>query len=162
MIEIRDEIERDFEAVYQVVSAAFGQTAEANLVAALRAAGDSVVSLVAEEESQIVGHVMLSRMKAPFPALALAPVSVTPARQRRGIGSALIRKALTRAREEGCAAVFVLGDPVYYQRFGFDREAAAAFVSPYAGSHFMILKLISSCAATTGELRHAPAFAALG
>jgi putative acetyltransferase len=161
MVEIRDEIERDWKAIHQVVSAAFGQTTEADLVAALRAAGDSVLSLVADEDNQIVGHVMLSRMQAPFPALALAPVSVIPARQRLGIGSALIRKAASRAREEGWAAIFVLGDPAYYQRFGFSHEAAAGFSSPYAGSHFMILKLIPSPAATTGELRHAPSFAAL-
>jgi putative acetyltransferase len=161
MVEIRDEMERDWKAIHQVVSAAFGQTAEANLVAALRATGDSVLSLVAEENTQLVGHVMLSKMGAPFPALALAPVSVIPARQRLGIGSALIRKALSRAREDGWAAIFVLGDPAYYERFGFDREAAAGFASPYAGNHFMTLNLVQSPAATTGELRHAPAFAAL-
>ena len=161
MVEIRDEAERDWKAIHQVVSAAFGQTAEANLVAALRATGDSVLSLVADEDNEIVGHVMLSKMDAPFPALALAPVSVIPARQRLGIGSALIRKALSRAREKGWAAIFVLGDPAYYERFGFDREAAAGFASPYAGNHFMILKLIPSGTPATGELRHAPAFAAL-
>ena len=109
MIDIRDECPRDWKAVYQVISAAFGQSAEAKLVEELREAGDSVISLVAEEDSQVVAHVLLSKMDAPFPALALAPVSVIPARQRSGIGSALIQSAVNRARSEGWTAIFVLG-----------------------------------------------------
>jgi putative acetyltransferase len=100
-------------------------------------------------------------MDAPFPAGALAPVAVAPTRQRCGIGSALITRAAIRARSEGWAAIFVLGNPSYYERFGFDREAAAGFTSPYVGPHFMVLKLWPSLAVTSGELRHAPAFAAL-
>ncbi len=161
MIDVRNESPPDSKAVYQVVSSAFGQLAEADLVEELRQAGDIVVSLVAEEDGQIVGHVLLSRMDAPFPALALAPVSVIPSKQGSGIGSALVKGAVNRARSEGWAAIFVLGDPNYYERFGFDREAAAGFTSPYAGRHFMVLKLSPALPATTGELRHAPAFAAL-
>ena len=161
MIDLRAESPRDWKAIHHVVSSAFGQSAEAELVEELRAAGDSVISLVADEDGQVVGHVLLSKMDAPFPALALAPVSVIPTRQRSGIGSALVERAVNRARNEGWAAIFVLGDPNYYERFGFDREAAAGFTSPYAGRHFMVLKLSHSLPATTGELRHAPAFAAL-
>jgi len=161
MVDVRDESQQDCAAVHQVISSAFGQSAEAELVEKLREAGDSVISLVAEERSEIVGHVLLSRMDAPFPALALAPVSVIPTRQRSGIGSALIQSAINRARSEGWGAIFVLGDPTYYQRFGFDREAAAGFTSPYAGPHFMMLKLSPALEASTGELRHAQAFAAL-
>jgi putative acetyltransferase len=161
MIDVRDESPSDWKAVYQVVSSAFGRLSEAELVGELREAGDSVVSLVADDDGQIVGHVLLSKMDAPFPALALAPVSVIPTRQRSGIGSALIRRAVSEARDQGWAAIFVLGDPNYYKRFGFDQEAAAGFTSPYAGRHFMVLKPSPSLPATTGELRHAPAFAAL-
>jgi putative acetyltransferase len=161
MFVIRDESSNDSKAVYQVVSSAFGQLAEAELVEELRKAGDTVVSLVADEDSQIVGHVLLSKMAAPFRALALAPVSVIPTKQRSGIGSALVKSAVNRARSEGWAAIFVLGDPNYYERFGFERDAAAGFTSPYAGRHFMVLKLLPSLPATTGELRHAPAFDAL-
>jgi putative acetyltransferase len=162
MIDIRDESPQDWKAVYQVISSAFLNSAEAELVQELREAGDSVISLVAEEDGQIVGHVLLSKMDAPFPALALAPVSVIPTRQRCGIGSALIKRAVNRARSEGWTAIFVLGDPSYYERFGFDRQAAAGFTSSYAGHHFMVLKLSPSLPATVGKLRHPPAFAALG
>lgn len=159
---IRDESLHDRQAVYQVISSAFDQPAEAELVEELRKAGDSVIALVAEEDGQVVGHVLLSRMEAPFPTLALAPVSVIPTRQRSGIGSALIQAAVHRARSEGWSAIFVLGDRGYYERFGFDREAAAGFTSPYSGEHFMMLQLSPSLVAATGEVRHAPAFAALG
>lgn len=162
MIDVRDESSRDWKAVYRVVSAAFGRSAEAKLVEELREAGDSVISLVADENGEVVGHVLLSRVDASFPALALAPVSVLPTRQRSGIGSALINRAVTRARSGGWAAIFVLGDPSYYERFGFDAEAAAGFTSVFAGRHFMVLKLSPAFTTTTGELRHAPAFATLG
>lgn len=161
VVEIRDECARDWKAVYQAVASAFGQVAEAELITKLRAAGDGVIALVAEEDGQIVGHVLLSRMGAPFRALALAPVSVIPAKQRSGIGSALVNEAVVRARREGWAAIFVLGEPSYYERFGFARGAAAGFTSPYAGRHFMVLAL-APLPVTTGELRHAPAFRALG
>jgi putative acetyltransferase len=97
MIHVRDESPSDWETVYEVVSAAFGQSAEAELVRQLREAGDSVFSLVADEAGEIVGHVLLSKMDAPFKALALAPVSVVPARQRSGIGSALSSASFVRA-----------------------------------------------------------------
>ncbi|ABF42954.1 GCN5-related N-acetyltransferase [Candidatus Koribacter versatilis Ellin345] len=155
---IRDEDPRDWNAVFQVITSAFGHSAEAMLVDALRKEGDSVISLVAEQDGQIVGHVLLSKMSAPFAALALAPVAVVPSRQRNGVGAALIRCVVERARSEGWDAIFVLGDPSYYQRFGFDKGAAAGFTSIYAGPHFMMLQLSPSLGATSGELRHARAF----
>lgn len=161
MIGIREALPQDAGAVFEVVHAAFGERAEAELVERLRADGDTVFSLVAEEEGSVVGHVLLSKMEAPFRALALAPVSVAPARQRRGIGSALIENAIGRTRDAGWDGIFVLGDPGYYERFGFDCAAASGFASPYAGPHFMLLKLSTKAVSTTGELRHARAFAAL-
>lgn len=160
-VDVRDEQPLDRKAVYDVVEAAFGQSAEAELVEELRECGDSAISLVADDGGRIVGHVLLSKVGASFPALALAPVSVIPTSQRKGIGSALVNGAVNRARSEGWAAIFVLGDPVYYERFGFDRNAAAGFASPYAGGHFMMLKLSPSLIITTGELHYPSAFAAL-
>src|SRR5262249_40070304 len=158
---IREETPGDTDAVYAVVSSAFGQPNEARLVQDLDAAGDVVIALVAEDEGSIVGQILLSRMTAPFPALALAPLSVAPSRQRMGVGSALIREALRRATAASWRAVFVLGDAGYYARFGFSTAAAAGFSSPYAGEHFMALALGGPMPTTSGELRHAPAFASL-
>ena len=107
--------------------------AEAHLVEQLRAEGDSVNALVAVEQTQIIGHVMLSNMAAPFKALGLGPVSVRPDRRRSGDGSALIREGLRQARQDGWHAVFVLGDPRFYRRFGFDPELAGGFTCPTQG-----------------------------
>lgn len=156
---VREEIPADHDAARRVVTAAFGQPDEARLVDRLRADGDVVISLVAEEAGEgVVGHVLLSVMDAPFRALALAPVAVAPQRQGQGVGSALVREALSRAAAQGWFAVFVLGDPPYYQRFGFRAELAAGFESPYAGRHFMGLALAGELPRTTGRLRHAAAF----
>lgn len=158
---IRDATSRDRDAIYGVVAAAFGRPAEALLVRRLQNDGDAVIALVAAEDRKVVGHVLMSRMVAPFPVLALAPVSVLPERQSDGIGSALIGEALSRATRGHWLAVFVLGDSKYYGRFGFSCALAAGFESPYAGDHFMVLALTDALPATTGSLRHAPAFQAI-
>jgi putative acetyltransferase len=158
---VRKEELRDRAAIYDVVRAAFGQTAEAMLVDQLRADGDSIISLVAGDHACIIGHVMLSRMKAPFRALGLAPLSVRLDCQRSGIGSLLVREALTRARRESWDAVFVLGDPGFYRRFGFDSEQARGFSSPYAGPHFMVLYMGNTPPTTAGRIDYASALAML-
>lgn len=155
---LRPAMESDAEAVRATVAAAFGRTDEADLVDRLRADGDAVVSLVAEDEGKVVGHLTLSRMTAPFRALALAPVSVTPGRQGRGIGSAMILAAVEAARLGGWQGVFVLGDQAYYSRFGFDVAAAKGFDSPFAGDHFALLALTERSAMAEGEVIHAPGF----
>ena len=158
---IREEQLHERETIHEVVARAFGREAEAELVDQLRANGGSVVSLVAIDHSSIIGHVMLSIMKAPFQALGLAPVSVRPDRQVSGIGSSLVREALARAKLRGWDAVFVLGDPRFYRRFGFSSEQARGFTSAYAGPHFMVLPMRNSLPTTTGCIAYDAAFAAL-
>lgn len=161
-VRIRPEAARDRQGVYALVCAAFGGTEEALLVQALHDARDAEIALVAEAAAGLVGHILFSRLDAPFPALALAPLAVAPGAQGQGVGSALIREGLQRAARAGWRAVFVLGDPAYYQRFGFDSGLAAGFASPYAGEHFMAIALDGPLPAGRGELRHPPAFATLG
>ena len=158
---IRDESASDVKAIRHVVESAFGRTAEADLVDRLRADGDAVISLVAVDDDRVVGHVLFSKMVAQFPALGLAPVSVAQAHQRLGVGRQLIGAGIERAAKAGWACVFVLGDPAYYTRFGFDAALASGFKSPYAGSHFMALALGLNLPATTGVVEHAPAFKSL-
>ena len=83
-------------------------------------------------------------MRSPECAFALGPVSVARAEQNEGIGSALIREAMKRARKRQAAIVFVLGDTRFYGRFGFSAEPAKAFPSPYAGAYFMARVLDSA------------------
>lgn len=138
---IRPETPADAEAIFGLIAAAFGQRAEADLVARLRTGGAMAIALVAEAEGAVVGHIALSEMRSPDRALGLAPLAVDPALAGRGIGSSLVREALKRARAEGWNGVFVLGDPAYYGRFGFSADAAAGFDSPYAGPYLQVLRL---------------------
>jgi putative acetyltransferase len=157
---IRAESATDAAGIRAVVEAAFGRAAEAELIDQLRADGNAVISLVATQEDALVGHAMLSTMSAPFRALGLGPVAVSPGRQRRGVGRRLIEEGLARARAGAWQGVFVLGDPAYYRRFGFDAEAAAGFASPYAGPHFMALALgADALPIQSGSVGYAPAFA---
>ena len=157
-MEIRFEIETDFAEVRDLHLSAFPTAGEGDLVAALRCAGDAVLSIVAVE-SGVVGHVMYSRMKAPFRALALAPVAVTAGWRRKGIADGLIRTGLAQAKRDGWEAVFVLGSPDYYARFGFGVAQAAGFQSPFAGPYLMVLALQDSGLPTTvGEVSYAPSF----
>ncbi|HWE46927.1 MAG TPA: N-acetyltransferase [Caulobacteraceae bacterium] len=158
---IRDEQPEDIDSVRDLTERAFGQADEAQLVDALRRDGNNAISLVATEGDIVVGHVLLSPMYAPFRALGLAPLSVLPDHQNRGIGSALSIAALERARVGGWDAVFVLGDNAYYERFGFRADLAAGFECPYAGSHFMVAPLRGALPVLSGRVDYAPAFAAL-
>lgn len=151
----------DHRAIRDVLLAAFDGSEEADLVERLRANGDAEIELVAESDSAICGHILFSPMKAPFRALALAPVAVAPARQDAGLGAALILAGLERARDDGWEAVFVVGEPAYYTRFGFNAALAAAFASPYAGPYCMGLTLNEPLPTASGEIGYAPAFSAL-
>jgi len=143
-----------------VITNAFGREIEARLVDDLRLATDLAISLVADEAGEICGHVALSRLKVPSRALALAPVSVLKARQHQGIGSALIRRAIENARDAGYDIIFVLGEPDYYKRFGFETKEAALFRAPFRGAYFMALNLVGRPVAPA-DVIYPHAFAAL-
>ena len=155
-----------------LLEGAFGGTAEADLVGGLRSSGDVVLLLVAARpDGTLVGCVAFPRLSVESasrhtdrrsdPAVALAPLAVAADLRRRGIGAALVRRGLALLAERGEQLVFVLGDPAYYARFGFDSGAAGSFQSPYAGSHFMALRLTRS-APMNGIVRYPSAFTPLG
>lgn len=144
---VRSETAADRAAIYEVHRRAFGGEDESRLVDALREQGFHRVSLVAEEEGAVQGHVLLSAIEIVTPAtrlpvLALAPVGVLPERQNQGIGSRLIRAALEQARSQSHAIVLVVGHATYYPRFGFSAELARQLDCPYAGDSFMALELM--------------------
>ncbi|MCW9039993.1 MAG: N-acetyltransferase, partial [Rhodospirillales bacterium] len=159
---ITDEKPEHRDAVRALHTAAFPTEVEAGLVDDLRAEGDAVISLVAlegDDNNTVVGHILFSKMAAPFRALGLAPVSVAEDHRRKGIAAALIEEGIAQAVAGGWEAIFVLGDPAYYTRFGFNAEAAATFDSPYAGPYLMVLVLAERGLPTaTGAVEYAPAF----
>lgn len=134
---IRPETSLDHDAVRAVQQQAFGAegTKVAGLVDALRANNPSPLSLVAEENGEIVGHVMFSRCLLDAPrrlveVQSLSPLAVRPDRQSRGIGTALVRQGLEELNERGEALVFLEGDPGYYSRIGFTAGGDHGFRKP--------------------------------
>lgn len=173
MISIRSSTQADCDAIDAIIRAAFagtefGHQGEAELVRAIEADGDVLVSLVAERDGRIAGHVLFSRMDveadgAPLTAAGLAPVSVAPEVQGQGIGDALIRAGLDALRDQGVAISFVLGHDAYYPRFGYSPELAARFASPFAGPHLMAQMLNPEAAwPRGGRADYAPAFGRFG
>lgn len=159
---VRDERLGDHAAVRELHRLAFGGDVEAGLVDALRHSDDAVISLVAERpehlNGRLSGHILFSRLEAPMRALALAPLAVLPEAQRQGIGSTLVRQGLARAKQEGWQAVFVLGEPAYYRRFGFSQDAARPYACPYNGDYFMMVRLGTDILPPAGTLIYAAPF----
>ncbi len=148
MSDIRPEKPEDVPAISTLNEAAFPTSAEADLVDSLRDQDAHVLSLVAVDGDQVVGHILFSPVvieteSGPIDALGLAPMSVLPDRQRGGIGSRLVTAGLTQCTALDYPAVVVLGHPDYYPRFGFiqaDRQGITCeFPSP--PESFMIKEL---------------------
>lgn len=158
---IRPETPADIDAIRAQTEVAFGQPDEARLVDLLREDGDAAISFVAEQDGQIIGHVLFSPMAAPVKTLGLAPVSVAPTHQKQGIGAQLIHRGLSEAQHDGWQASFVLGNPAYYSRFGYSVEAAKGFTNQFAGPYFMALELTPGALRTPFAVSYAPAFSKL-
>lgn len=127
-----------------------------------------MISLVAEESSHVVGHVFFSPMTLPGDVqklvMGLAPLGVLPARQHKGIGSALIVAGLDECRKMGAEAVFVLGHADYYPKFGFVPASRFGIGTEYdvPDDHFMALELVpGALAGVTGKVKYHAAFAEL-
>ena len=117
---------------------------EVAVIAGLRSDGDVIVELAALEGGAVVGHAMFSRataVPATLRVAAIGPVCARIDRQKSGIGSALIRDGLARCKALGFDAAVLLGDPDYYKKFGFTREAARGLECEYSGEHFQALEL---------------------
>ncbi|WP_299475105.1 N-acetyltransferase [uncultured Roseibium sp.] len=146
---VRNVDTQDEAPVRDLLRAAFPSDMEARLVERLRHCGALVLEQVAVDDAgAIIGHVAYSRVTPAaigagqaLQVACLAPVSVWPERQRKGIGSALIRASLEKLTDLGEDLVLVLGPPAYYPRFGFDPVLARKVQAPYAGDAFMALAL---------------------
>ena len=168
-VSYRPERPDDIAAIHAVVAAAFGHEDEAQLVDALRDAGKLSVSLIACHDEQVIGHIAFSQVEiATNPRHArvagLAPLSVAPAGQGEGVGSALVREGLAACMAAGFAAAVVLGEPGYYGRFGFTRGGGFGLENEYgADAGFMAVELAEGALVDcSGLVRYAPEFAALG
>ena len=166
---IRPETAGDFVAIDLVHRSAFGQDDEARLVRALRKAKAIQVSLVAEVADEIAGHILFSPVTVAvnprkFRLSGLAPLGVAAAYHRMGVGSSLVREGLAACEKLGIMGVFVLGDPGFYQRFGFTRADLAGFSSEYeAPPEFIMVKELipGAIASCSGLVKYHRAFKTL-
>lgn len=168
MIEIRQEEPKDYGAVYNVVKAAFESADhadgnEADLVNALRKGKSFIpeLSLVAEEEGDITGHILFTKARVgKETVLALAPLSVAPAWQRQGIGTALVREGHKRAKALGYDCIVVLGSETYYPRFGYVPAATFGIHPPFdvPSKNFMVCPIGNAAPAPRGIMTYAKEF----
>jgi putative acetyltransferase len=165
---LRSEEPADAQAIDRVNRRAFGGSEEALLVARLRASSAFIpgLSIVAEEDGGIIGHILFTRVQLDPPTeaqvISLAPMAVLPAFQRRGVGSALVRRGLDVATQLGEDLVVVVGHPGYYPRFGFERASRLGITSPFPApdAAFLALRLRSGGPTPSGEVVYPPEFEA--
>ena len=162
---MRAELERDVEAIHQVLVQAFPTAGEARLVDALREAGRLTISLVAEDGGEIVGHIGFSpvAVEGVESGTGLAPLAVRPSAQRSGFGSMLVEAGLAACRERDLGFVVVLGNPAYYGRFGFESAIRWGLRDEFGGGEaFQAQELRAGTAPSVGGLvTYAPEFADL-
>lgn len=159
---IRDERPADVAAIDAVLQASFPTSAEARLVQLLRSEGDLTLSLVAEVQGQVVGHLAFSPVATAHDrqGVGLAPVAVLEDYRRQGIAAKLIQAGLNRCRELSHGWCVVLGDPAYYARFGFRPASEFGLHDDYGGGDaFQAIELIAGSLPIDGGLvKYSPQF----
>lgn len=162
-LRIRPEVDADRQAIRDITFVAFehmpyAEGDEHELVDILRSASRLYLSLVAELEGLVVGHIAFSRARASDESsnwFALGPVSVLPSLQKQGIGSALIEAGLAKLANEGATGCILTGDPDYYARFGF--VLAPELAPPGEPAEFFQVKLLNGTI-PSGRIHFDPAF----
>jgi len=153
----------ELETIVALQEDAFGEKAERQLVHDLVLSAAATLSLLAEFKGSIIGHILLSEIGAPVKALTLAPLAVLPAYREMQIGCELVRRAIDMAVEQDYQVIFVLGDPNYYERFGFSSPLADSFDCPWQGRNFMAKELQEDALkGRNGPLIYPKAFSELG
>lgn len=162
---IRAEQESHISTVHSLNASTFQRSAEADLVDALRRQAHPIVSLVAERETIVVGHILFSPVSLDgwpdLKIMGLGPMAVASQHQRSGIGSALVRAGLEQCKRLGVSAVVVLGHPEYYPRFGFLPSMRFNIQSEYnvPEEAFMVVELEPGVLrGRSGRIKYHPAF----
>lgn len=166
-LRIRPETPDDLDAIDRVIGAAFlaefGSTSEVGLVRTMRDRGELVadLTLVALRAQEVVGHLAMSEVTLDgntAGGLGLAPVAVAPEEQGLGVGSALIRAALTHAQASGWRFVVLLGHEHYYPRFGFEPARRFGLRGDYGDHDGWMARSLGGDPVPTGHVRYCSAF----
>ncbi len=161
---LRPETPSDAAAIRRVHEAAFPTPAEAAIVDALRDSACLTISWVSVLDDEIIGHIAFSpvTLEGEDFGLGLAPVAVLPNHQRSGIGSALIRRSLDDCHAQEHKWIVVLGDPAYYQRFGFQPASTWQLLDEYGGGDAFQAQMLTGAAESQqgGLVQYSSAFAA--
>lgn len=167
-MQIRQETSKDYNEVYNLIKEAFATAEhrdgnEQDLVVALRK-GEAFVpelSLVAEKDGRIVGHILFTKAKVgEDTVLVLAPLSILPEFQKQGIGSALIKEGHKIAKELGYSYSLVLGSETYYPRYGYLPAVQFGIQVPdgIPSANFMAIKLLETAKTISGAVTYAKEF----
>ncbi|WIG40092.1 GNAT family N-acetyltransferase [Bacillus toyonensis] len=173
MVTIRQEQKNDYRKTEEVVKEAFlneefSDKKEHELVKCIRECDAFIPELsIVAVDKEIVGHIMLSKITieqggTTVDSLALAPVSIAPSHQKKGIGGKLITAALEKAKELGYGSVVVLGHPEYYPKFGFERASQWNIKAPFEvpDEVFMVMELReNTLQGVEGIVQYSSAFA---
>ncbi len=165
MIRLQEESDTCLSEIRTINEAAFGDSLAADLIDALRSNKKVDLSLVAEVNNELVGHIMFSPVivegaMSSKRRTALAPVAVIPEQQRTGVGTALINEGLKKCKTMGIDYVILLGHKTYYPRFGFKPMKNHGLSSSYGdGEHVMIRELTEGVVNTlSGKICYQPEF----
>lgn len=158
---INEEDDKSHLAIHELLKEAFPSEAEASLVELLRKRNQIAVSQVAVSNQNVIGYVVLSKVMLDpdngLKCLGLGPIAVAKEFQGRGIGSKLMKAAIQKCQLMGIDAIFLLGDPKYYSRFGFQQTTVGNDYGVV--EEFQVLELTSGCLQNVKAKAHyLPAF----
>lgn len=167
-IQIRNEKQDDYQQIEELVRNAFklakySDGDEHNLIGRIRQSSDYLpnLSLVAVSGDIVLGHIMFSRIFiGNSVAIALAPLSVRPDWQRKGIGKLLVMKGQELASQMGYSCSLVLGNPDYYSKFGYEKASDYGIIAPFEvpDEYYMVCAFDKNCAIPKGHVKYSEAF----
>lgn len=163
-VEIRPEQAGDEPDIRRIHLSAFPNAEEADLVEKLRNNGHAYVSLVADMDMLPIGHILFSPLtfdpSSGLLGVGLHPLAVMPAHQKKGVGTRLIQAGLDLCKEAGYSLIVVMGEPKFYQRFGFVKAGSLGLANLYAADEiFLALELKPGALKSSATVKFAPEFA---